>query len=93
MLGTTRVTVTLFAWAGYERKALVSIGKIMLASLIMTAAMLVIRLTIGTGAAATAVTLLVGVIVYFSLVRLLRLGEGMNLKRFLKFSLKRHKKR
>ncbi len=93
MLGTIIVTATLFAWAGYERKALISIGKIMLASLIMTAIMLAIRLTIGIGAAATIVALLVGVIVYFSLVRLLKLGEGINLKRFLKFPLKRHGKR
>ncbi|KUK66012.1 MAG: Integral membrane protein MviN [Mesotoga infera] len=67
IVGTVIVSVALLKWTGYEKENLLEIVKVILASLMMSALMLLGRVFFGTGYISTSITLVSGIGVYFLL--------------------------
>jgi len=83
IVGTVIVSAALLRWTGYEKENLIEIVKVILASLMMSALMLLGRVFFGTGYISTSITLVAGVGVYFLLARVLGLGNLFKLKDLL----------
>ncbi|MFA6656960.1 MAG: murein biosynthesis integral membrane protein MurJ [Mesotoga sp.] len=81
--GTVIVSAALLKWTGYEKENLIEIVKVILASLVMSALMLLGRVFFGTGYISTLITLVSGIGVYFLLARALGLGNLFKLKDLL----------
>lgn len=88
VVGTSIVSIALFRGVGYDKKSLLSIAKILLASALMGAVMLVGKNFGGTGALATAASALAGGAIYFALARYMKFGEGLTLKKLLRIGKK-----